>query len=173
MLSARGDRNARATREAQHLVHEPCAPATLLMRRRDAGDLDVRPPQEHRERAHVVGVSADVGVEVHQHGVSVSVTCRAVLAISLPDWLDQHTLRNVALGTMAGLAIVAFLVAWLVKKVVMKLILVVLLAGAGFAIYNQREELATCAKDCDCRFFGMEVTLPEAAADPSASCDPL
>ncbi len=168
MLGAGGDRDARATCEAQHLVHEPRAPAAVLMRRRDADDLDVRPAQQHRERAHVVGVAADVGVEMHQHGVSVSVACRAVLAISLPDWLDQHTLRNVALGTMAGLAILALLVAWLVKKVVMKLILVVLLVGAGFAIYNQREELATCAKDCDCRFFGMEVTLPEAAADACA-----
>lgn len=91
-----------------------------------------------------------------------------MLAISLPEWLDQPTLRNVALGTMAGLALIAFLVAWLVKKVVTKLILVVLLVGAGFAIYNQREELATCATDCDCRFFGMEVTLPEGAADACA-----
>jgi predicted kinase len=136
--------------------------------RRDADDLDTGPAQQHRERAHVVGVATDVRVEMHEHGVSVSVACRAVLAISLPDWLDQHTLRNVALGTMAGLALLAFLVAWLVKKVVMKLILVVLLVGAGFAIYNQREELATCAKDCDCKFFGMDVTLPEAAADACA-----
>ncbi|HTN79284.1 MAG TPA: hypothetical protein VMK16_06405 [Acidimicrobiales bacterium] len=91
-----------------------------------------------------------------------------MLALALPDWLDQPTLRNVALGTMAGLAILAFLVAWLVKKVVTKLILVVLLVGAGFAIYNQREELATCATNCDCRFFGMEVTLPTSAADACA-----
>ncbi len=91
-----------------------------------------------------------------------------MLAISLPEWLDQHTLRNVALGTMAGLAVLAFLVAWLVRKIVTKLILVVLLVGAGFAIYNQREELSTCAQDCDCTFFGMEVTLPTAAADACA-----
>jgi hypothetical protein len=61
-----------------------------------------------------------------------------VLAFSLPEWLDQDTLRNVALGTMIALAVIAFLVAWLVKKVVTKLFLVVLLVEAGFTIYNQR-----------------------------------
>ncbi len=168
VLGAGGDRDAGAPREVQHLEREPGAATTFFMSRCDAGDLDVRPAQQHRERAHIVGITTDVGVEMHQHGASVSVACRAVLAISLPDWLDQPTLRNVALGTMAGLALLAFLVAWLVRKVVMKLILVVLLVGAGFAIYNQREELATCAKDCDCKFFGMEVTLPEGAADACA-----
>jgi Na+/phosphate symporter len=91
-----------------------------------------------------------------------------VLAFSLPEWLDQDTLRNIALGTMIGLAVIAFLVAWLVKKVVTKLFLVLVLVGAGFAVYNQREELGTCAIDCECRFFGMEVTLPTAAADACA-----
>ena len=91
-----------------------------------------------------------------------------MLAFSLPEWLDQDTLRNVALGTMIGLAVIAFLVAWLVKKVVTKLFLVVLLVGAGFTIYNQREELGTCASDCECRFFAMDVPLPTAAADACA-----
>ena len=123
-------------------MHEAGAAAAFLVSGRDAGDLDVGPAQQHRERADIVGITTDVGVEMHQHGVSVSVACRAVLAVSLPDWLDQDTLRNVALGTIAGLAVLALLVAWLVRKVVVKLILVVLLVGAGFTIYNQREELA-------------------------------
>ncbi len=168
MLCSRGDGDAAASRDAQHLVREPGSTTSALMGRGDAGDLDVGPPEQHRQRADVVRIATDVGVEMHQHGASVSVACGAVLAISLPDWLDQPTLRNVALGTMAGLAVLAFLVAWLVRKVVVKLFLVVVLVGTGFAIYNQREELATCAKDCDCRFFGMDVTLPEAAADACA-----
>jgi hypothetical protein len=105
---------------------------------------------------------------VNQHEVSVSVACDGVLGISLPGWLDQHTLRNVAFGTMIGLAVLAFLAAWLVKKIVMKLLLVAILVAGGVAIYSQRQELATCAKDCDCKFFGMDVTLPEAAADACA-----
>lgn len=149
-------------------MHEAGSTTPRFVGRRDPGDLDVGPPEQHREGTDVVGVTTDVGVEMHEHGASVSVACGAVLAISLPDWLDQPTLRNVALGTMAGLALLAFLVAWLVRKVVIKLLLAVVLVGAGFAVYNQREELATCAKDCDCRFFGMDVTLPEAAADGCA-----
>jgi hypothetical protein len=168
MLGSRGDGDAASSGGAQHLVHETGSTTSLLMGRRDAGDLDIGPPEQHRERADIVRIATDVGVEMHQHGASVSVACRAVLAISLPDWLDQPTLRNVALGTMAGLAVLAFLVTWLVRKVVVKLFLVIVLVGTGFAIYNQREELATCAKDCDCRFFGMDVTLPEAAADACA-----
>lgn len=91
-----------------------------------------------------------------------------MLAIALPEWLDQETLRDVALGTMVGLAVLAFLVAWFVKKVVTKLLLVVVLVGAGFATYNQREELGTCASDCECAFFGMDAPLPTVAADACA-----
>ena len=120
-----------ASRDAQHLVHEAGSTTSLFVGRRDAGDLDVGPPEQHRERADVVGIATDVGVEMHQHGASVSVACGAVLAISLPDWLDQPTLRNVALGTMAGLAVLALLVAWLVRKVVVKLFLVVRARGDG------------------------------------------
>ncbi len=91
-----------------------------------------------------------------------------MLGVSLPDWLDQETLRNVALGALVGLGIGVVLVLWLAKKVVTKVLLVVVLVGAGFAIYNQREELATCATDCECAFFGMDVALPTAAADACA-----
>ena len=143
MFGARGDGHIRMPREPQHLVHEARAPTGLLVSRRDADDLHVRPAEEHRERAHVVGITTDVGVEMHQHDASVSVASSPCSRSRCRSGSTRTRLRNVALGTMIGLAVIAFLVAWLVKKVVTKLLLVVLLVGAGFTIYNQREELGT------------------------------
>jgi hypothetical protein len=91
-----------------------------------------------------------------------------VFALTWPDWLDQERLQTVALGVLVGLGIGVMLALWLAQKVITKVILVVVLVGAGFLVYNQREELATCASTCDCTFFGVDVVLPTAAADACA-----
>ncbi len=91
-----------------------------------------------------------------------------VFALTWPDWLDHERLQTVALGVLVGLGVGVVLALWLAKKVITKVILVVLLLGTGFVVYNQREELATCASTCECTFFNVAVALPTAAADGCA-----
>ena len=91
-----------------------------------------------------------------------------VFALTWPDWLDQERLQTVAIGVLVGLGVGVLLALWLAKKVITKVILVVLLLGTGFVVYNQREELATCASTCACTFFSVDVALPTAAADGCA-----
>jgi hypothetical protein len=88
-----------------------------------------------------------------------------VFALTWPDWLDQDRLQTVALGVLVGLGVGVLLALWLAKKVITKVILIVLLVGVGFVVYNQREELATCASTCECTFFEVDVALPSAAND--------
>ena len=69
-----------------------------------------------------------------------------VFALTWPDWLDHERLQTVALGVLVGLGVGVVLALWLAKKVITKVILVVLLLGTGFVVYNQREEVAPCSK---------------------------
>ncbi len=78
--------------------------------------------------------------------------------------LDQA--RTVGFGLIAVLVVGAVLAAWLISKVLQKVLFVVVLLGLGLAMWSQREELEDCAdrvqvddESTTCTFFGRDVTI--------------
>jgi hypothetical protein len=78
----------------------------------------------------------------------------------LPKSLDPDALRNVALGGLAVLVLVAFLVMRFIQKMVLRVILWGVLAGFGLYLWGQRQELQDCVPRNDCRFMGFDVHIP-------------
>lgn len=60
-------RDSLPTRESEAVEDARGAKASRVDRRRDADDLDVRSAEQERERADVVRISAEIGVEVDPH----------------------------------------------------------------------------------------------------------
>ena len=91
--------------------------------------------------------------------------------------MSQLTVDNIkigAVGAIVVLAILALVVASVIHRLTAKIVAIALLAGAGFAVWSQRDsvqECATRAKDrieigeaggVICTFFGKPVTVPTA-----------
>jgi hypothetical protein len=86
--------------------------------------------------------------------------------------IDLQQARNIAIGIVVVLAVLAFLSAWLIKSVVSKVITVGLMALLAFAVWTQRASLDDCAdrlrakadvgdfSETTCSFFGADVTIP-------------
>lgn len=89
----------------------------------------------------------------------------AVVAITLPSFLDADNLRTILLLVVVGMLVFAYLVAKLVHDVVVKSVVLVVVAIAGFVIWSQRADLGDCISndDCSCSIFGLDVQLPSAA----------
>ena len=79
----------------------------------------------------------------------------------LPESLDPEALRNIAIGVLVALALIAFMVMRFVQKMVLRVILLGAVVGLGVYVWYQREELKDCAADNSCEFFGFEVQLPD------------
>ena len=80
--------------------------------------------------------------------------------------ISVETARNVGIGAIVALLVLMLLAAWVVKKVVGKVILVVVLAGLAFGVWTQRNDLERCADSvrttglkASCRLFGQDITL--------------
>ena len=63
-LGAGRDRDLGTARQLERERDVSGADTAGIVHRRDARELDVRPAEQHRERAQVVGVGAQVGVEM-------------------------------------------------------------------------------------------------------------
>jgi len=81
----------------------------------------------------------------------------------LPDWLDPATLQDVVFGGLIGIGVIAVLVMRFIRKVLLRVVLVGLLAGMGAVMYVEREALSDCAADCSCDFLGFDVDVPACA----------
>lgn len=79
----------------------------------------------------------------------------------LPESLDPDTLRQLAIGALVVLAVVAFLVLRFVQKIMLRLVVLVLVIALGIGVWFQRAELGDCAKTCDCKMFGFDVQVPD------------
>lgn len=77
----------------------------------------------------------------------------------LPESLDPDTLRTVALGVVVVVVVAAFLVLRLVRRMVVKVVLLGALAGAGVYAWSQRVELSDCVPTCACTFAGFDVEV--------------
>lgn len=77
----------------------------------------------------------------------------------LPETFDPDLLRTVALATVGGTALLAFVVLRFVQRMVMKVILLGALVGAGFYVWSEREQLQDCVPTCACTFVGFDVKV--------------
>lgn len=66
-LGSRSNRDVVAACELEAVGNVAGSAATRVDGRRDADELDVRPTEEHGQRAGIVGVRAEVGVEMYPH----------------------------------------------------------------------------------------------------------
>ena len=85
----------------------------------------------------------------------------------LPDSLDPEVLRNVALGGLGLLVVIAFLIMRFVQKMVLRVILWGLLLALGLYVWGQRQELQDCVPKNDCRFMGFDVHIPDSLRSPT------
>lgn len=86
-----------------------------------------------------------------------------MLAATLPDWITTDRLKVIAIGVIVAFVVIELLIARFVGQLVVKGLMLALIAGLGVAVWVQRSNLETCAKTCECRFFGQEVQLPDPA----------
>jgi hypothetical protein len=75
--------------------------------------------------------------------------------------LDTSQVKNLSVVAIVAVVVVGLLIAWLVSKVVTRVIVLALTVVLGFAFYNQRakvvDEANKIAKRCDATFFGIHV----------------
>jgi len=83
--------------------------------------------------------------------------------VTLPDWLDPSTLRDVALLTILAFGLTAIMIIRFVQRVAVRVVLIALLGALSLAIYTQRTALADCADECECTFFAFDVEVPGCA----------
>jgi len=95
-----------------------------------------------------------------------------MLAAQLPSWANSDNLQWIALGVIAAMVVLMFLVFRFVRKMTMKLILFGIFAIIGLIAWTQRTDLEDCAKTCDCKVLGFEVKIPKdkIPADATADC---
>jgi len=73
-----------AAGQSQHVVDAARSPTTWVEGRRDRGQFEVRPAEQHGKGAGVVGVAAQVGVEVQEHRASMTTLRRPAQCSSTP-----------------------------------------------------------------------------------------
>ena len=89
-------------------------------------------------------------------------------ALTLPDSIEPDQLKTAAIVAIGVFAVVSFLVMRFIQKLVLKLIVVAVLVGAGVFLYTQRTDLDDCqrqlrdslGRECVCGFAGFDVTVP-------------
>ena len=79
--------------------------------------------------------------------------------LATPSWFNVDNVKNIAIGALAGLAGVTFLIVRFVQKMALKIGMAVVCVGLGVAVYTQRANLNDCAQKCKCTVFGQDVKL--------------
>jgi hypothetical protein len=87
------------------------------------------------------------------------------LAVTLPDFLDADTLRTASIVAVVVVVLLALLVIRFVRKTVMRLVFLGVLAAAGIVLWTQWDDLRDCQDTCDCTFLGLSVDVPDPACD--------
>ena len=84
------------------------------------------------------------------------------------EWIDAEALPDVILGAIAVLGVLAVVVMWAVRKLLLKLVLIVLIGALAASLWVQRADLRDCVETCSCQLFGQNVAVP-ADANPNCS----
>ena len=79
----------------------------------------------------------------------------------LPKNLDPDTLRTIGIGALVVIVLVAFVVLRFVRKMVLKVVFLGLLAGIGVFVWWERDNLRTCVPTCSCSVAGLTVQVPD------------
>jgi protein-S-isoprenylcysteine O-methyltransferase Ste14 len=86
--------------------------------------------------------------------------------------LTLDTAKNIGVGAVVVLAILALVIASVIRNVTVKIVTIALVVGIGVAIWTQRTALQNCADRAKarielgdasgvvCTFFGKSVTVP-------------
>ena len=94
--------------------------------------------------------------------------------------IEPDQLKTGAIVAIVVLVVLALLVARFIQKMIIKLVMIVALLGAGLFLYAQRDDLDACQEQlranptladatnpderCTCTFAGYEVKVPGCAA---------
>jgi len=79
----------------------------------------------------------------------------------LPAWFNPDNLQTILSGSVLVLAVVAVLAARFIRKVIVKVVMLIVLAAVAGAVWLQRDQLSECAATCECQLFGFDVAIPE------------
>ena len=85
----------------------------------------------------------------------------------LGDWVDAESLQPILAGGIVALVILAVLLMWVVRKLLVRLLLIAVIGVLAASLWLQRADLQDCVETCSCRLFGQEVAIPE---DANPSC---
>ena len=78
----------------------------------------------------------------------------------LPKNLDPDALRNIGIGALVVIVLVAFIVLRFVQKMVFRVVLLGFLAGIGVFVWWERDNLQHCVPKCSCSLAGYTVQVP-------------
>lgn len=81
------------------------------------------------------------------------------------EWVDAESLPDIILGAIVVLGVLAVLVLWVVRRLLLRMVLVVLIGALAASLWLQRADLRDCVATCSCQLFGQDVTVP-AGANP-------
>lgn len=87
----------------------------------------------------------------------------------IPEWLDGDTVQSLVIAAMIVFAAVAGVVLRFVRKMLLRLALVAVIAAMAASLWLQRGELRDCFDTCSCSLFAQTVTIP---ADKNPNCAP-
>ncbi len=83
------------------------------------------------------------------------------------EWLDAESLQPILIAAIVALGVLAVLLMRFVRKLLLRLALIVLIAALAAGLWLQRADLQDCVETCSCRLFGQEVAVP---ADTNPNC---
>ena len=76
------------------------------------------------------------------------------------DWVDAESLRQILIGAIAVLGLIAALVIKVVRRLLLRLALVAAIVALAASLWMQRADLGDCAQTCSCKLFGYDVDIP-------------
>ena len=84
-----------------------------------------------------------------------------MLPAATPAWFADNV-AQISLGT---LLVLTFLVVRLVRKLMLRVILLTLIAAVGLFVYVNREPLQACARTCECQIADRNIDVPTCNTD--------
>jgi hypothetical protein len=84
-----------------------------------------------------------------------------VLLAAAPAWFAD----NLPAITIGAMAVVAALVLWVLQKLALRVICLSVFAALALFVYVNRVPLELCARTCECRLVGVDITVPVCDAE--------
>ena len=79
----------------------------------------------------------------------------------MPTWVDVQFLRQLSGTLVVGALLLVVVLMFIIRSLASRLVLIVLIAAAVFALVHYRQTLEHCGTDgCSCVLFGQQVHAP-------------